>query len=57
MKTDIFWVEIEAGRSLINLPELAMDLQELLGRQVDAVPEDGLYWLLRHKILRKARAL
>lgn len=33
------------------------DLQQLLGRRVDVVTEDGLYWLLRRRILREARPL
>lgn len=33
------------------------DLQRLLGRRVDVVTEDGLYWLLRRRILREARPL
>jgi predicted nucleotidyltransferase len=33
------------------------ELEELLGRPVDVVTEDGLYWLLRRRILREARPL
>ena len=33
------------------------ELQRLLGRRVDVVTEDGLYWLLRRRILREARPL
>jgi hypothetical protein len=36
---------------------LIADLEELLGRRVDVVTEDGLYWLLRRRILREARPL
>jgi len=50
-------VEMESGRSLIDMIELQLDLEELLGRQVDVVTDDGLYWLLRRKILREARPL
>ncbi len=52
-----FLVEMEPGRSLIDLAELQLDLQELLGRQVDVVTENGLYWLLRRRILREAQPL
>lgn len=36
---------------------LMLELQELLGRRVDVVTEDGLYWLLKRRILREARPL
>lgn len=34
---------------------LTLELQDLLGRRVDVVTEDGLYWLLRQRILQEAR--
>jgi len=52
-----FLVEMEPGRSLLDLAALRNDLMDLLGREVDVVTEDSLYWLLRRKILREARAL
>lgn len=36
---------------------LKLDLEQLLGRRVDVVTEDGIYWLLRPRILREARPL
>jgi predicted nucleotidyltransferase len=36
---------------------LVEELEALLGRKVDVVTEDGLYWLLRRRILRNARPL
>jgi predicted nucleotidyltransferase len=33
------------------------DLERLLGRKVDVVTEDGLYWLLRRRILKEAKPL
>ncbi len=36
---------------------LVDDLQRLLGRSVDVVTEDGLYWLLRRRILKEAKPL
>jgi predicted nucleotidyltransferase len=36
---------------------LVEELEALLGRRVDVVTEDGLYWLLRRRILRQARPL
>ncbi len=52
-----FLVEMEPGRSLMDLVGLRNDLKDLLGREVDVVTESGLYWLLRRKILREARPL
>jgi predicted nucleotidyltransferase len=36
---------------------LIAELEKLLGRQVDVVTPDGLYWLLRRRILKEARPL
>jgi len=50
-------VKMEEGRSLLDLSALAQDLRDLLGVKVDVVSEDGLYWLLRRRILKEARPL
>jgi len=52
-----FLVEMEPERSLLDLTALRNDLMDLLGREVDVVTEDSLYWLLRRKILREAQPL
>ena len=36
---------------------LVEDLRVLLGREVEVVTEEGLYWLLRRRILQEARPL
>jgi len=36
---------------------LVAELDRALGRRVDVVTEDGLYWLIRRRILREARPL
>ncbi len=36
---------------------LVEELEELLGRRVDVLTDDGLYWQLRRRILREARPL
>jgi hypothetical protein len=36
---------------------LKLDLEQLLGRRVDVITENGLYWLLRQRILGEARPL
>ena len=50
-------VDMEEGRSLLDLSALILDLQDLLGIKVDVVTEDGLYWLLRRRILKEAKPL
>jgi len=50
-------VKMEEGRSLLDLSALTQDLQDLLGVKVDVVSEDGLYWLLRRRILKEAKPL
>jgi predicted nucleotidyltransferase len=36
---------------------LIEELEGLLGKKVDIVTEDGLYWLLRRRILKEAKSL
>ena len=36
---------------------LIQELEDLLGRRVDVVTEEGIYWLLRRRILKEARPL
>ena len=50
-------VKMEEGRSLLDLSALVLELQDLLGVKVDVVSEEGLYWLLRRRILREAKPL
>lgn len=50
-------VDMEPGRSLLDLAGLLSDLRDLLGRKVDVVTEKGLYWLLRRRILKEAKPL
>ena len=52
-----FLVNIESGRSLLDLGGLLMDLQDLLGREVDVVTEAGLRARIRQRVLREARPL
>ncbi len=49
-----FLVDLELGRSLFDLGGLLMDLQKLLGCQVDLVTEKGLRRRLRERVLREA---
>ena len=50
-------VKLKPGRSLLDHAALLVDLQELLGRRVDVVTENALYWLLRRRILKEAKPL
>jgi len=52
-----FLVELEPGRSLFDLGGLLMDLQSLLGREVDVVTEAGLHWYIRDQVLAEAKPL
>lgn len=47
-------VDLESGRSLLNLGSLLMDLQELLDCPVDVVTEKGLRHRIRERVLREA---
>jgi predicted nucleotidyltransferase len=49
-----FLVELDPGRSLLDMGGLLMDLQELLGRRVDVVEPDALHWYVRDRILKEA---
>ena len=49
-----FLVDLEPGRSLMDLGGLLMDLQDLLGGKVDVVTEKGLRARIRDRVLREA---
>jgi len=50
-------VDLEPGRSLIDLGGLLMDLHDLLGREVDVVTEKGLRSRIRERVLKEAVTL
>jgi len=52
-----FLVDLEPGRSLLDLGGLLMDLQDLLGRKVDVLTEPALHWYIRRKVVREAKPL
>lgn len=57
-KSDIdLLVDMEKGRSLLDLAGLLVDLEELLGCKVDVVPEDSLRERIRGRILKEAVVL
>ena len=54
-KSDIdLLVDLEPGRSLFDLGRLLMDLQNLLGHEVDVVTERGLRERIRERVLKEA---
>ncbi|MBI4865176.1 MAG: nucleotidyltransferase family protein [Candidatus Riflebacteria bacterium] len=50
-------VTLESGRSIFDLGGLLMDLQELLGCDVDVVTEKGLKPRIRDRVLSEAQSL
>jgi hypothetical protein len=52
-----FLVEMEPGRTLLDMGGLLMDLRELLEREVDVVTESGLKPRIRERVLQEAVAL
>ena len=52
-----FLVDMEPGRSLLDLGGLLMDLQDLLGRKVDVLTERALHWYIRDRVIQQAKPL
>lgn len=52
-----FLVDLEPGRSLFDLGGLLMDLQALMGREVDVATPRGLKLRVRERVLREAMRL
>ena len=52
-----FLVEMEPGRTLLDMGGLLMDLQALLGRHVDVISTRGLRPSIRDRVLREAVSL
>ena len=50
-------VNMEPGRSLLDLIGLLIDLEELLGCKVDVVTEKGLRDRIRERVLKEAVTL
>ena len=58
MDSDIdILVELEKGRSLLDISGLSLDLQQLLGRKVDVLTEKSLHWYIRDRIVKEARQI
>ncbi|MBI4083662.1 MAG: nucleotidyltransferase family protein [Candidatus Lambdaproteobacteria bacterium] len=52
-----FLVEMEPGRSILDMGGLLVDLEELLGRNVDVATDRGLKPRIRERVLREAVTL
>ncbi len=52
-----FLVNLQAGRSLLDLARLLRELKALLGRDVDVVTEAGLRTRIKHRVLKEARPI
>jgi predicted nucleotidyltransferase len=52
-----FLVNLEKGRSLLDLARLLRELQALLGMRVDVMTEAGLRPRIKAQVLREARPL
>ena len=52
-----FLVDLETGCSLFDLGGLLMDLQQLFGRKVDVVTENGLHWYIKERIISEAKPI
>jgi predicted nucleotidyltransferase len=52
-----FLVNLEKGRSLLDLARLLRELQTLLGTSVDVMTEAGLRTRIKDQVLREARLL
>ncbi len=50
-------VDLEPGRSLLDLVALWLDIKDLLGCEVDVLTEKGLRERIRNRVLREAIAL
>jgi len=50
-------VDLESGRSLVDLGELLSELQDLFGREVDVVTTSGLRGRIRDRVLAEAQPI
>ena len=47
-------VEMEEGRSLLDLSHLLQDMEELLGCPVHVVEPEALHWAIRERVMEEA---
>jgi len=49
-----FLVDMEPGRTLLDMGGLLMDIRDALGQEVDVVTERGLKTRIRERVLKEA---
>ena len=49
-----FLVSMESGRSLFDMANMLVELQDLLNCNVDIVEPEGLHWFVKDQILKEA---
>jgi hypothetical protein len=49
-----FLIDVDPGRSLLDLGGLLMDLQDLLGAPVQVVEPQALHWYVKERVLKEA---
>lgn len=49
-----FLVELESGRSLLDIVAIKHEIEALTKRKVDIVTEKGIHWYIRNKIIEDA---
>ncbi len=47
-------VDMEEGRSLLDISHLLQDMEELLGCRVHVVEPQSLHWAIRERIIKEA---
>ncbi len=52
-----FLVDMELGRTLLDMGGLLMELRDALGQEVDVVTERGLKTRIRERVLKEAMPL
>ena len=52
-----FLVDMQPGRTLLDMGGLLMDLRDALGQEVDVVTERGLKTRIRERVLKEAMPL
>jgi predicted nucleotidyltransferase len=52
-----FLVDMDPGRTLLDMGGLVMELRQILGREVDVVTERGLKARIRDRIIKEASPL
>lgn len=50
-------IDMDEGRSLLDIAAMKMDLEEALKRPFDIVTVPALHWFIRDRVLREAEPL